>query len=107
MTEQCSEDVYRGSILLSGRCARRGVIQRDGKWYCRQHDPEAVSARRKESYQRHQAGLKRRYWRGRAMQRILDSRFAIEATSPEAWAIIQAIVDEEKPKAMLAAAKEG
>lgn len=26
-------------------CSRSGVIERAGKWYCRQHDPEAKKAR--------------------------------------------------------------
>lgn len=27
------------------RCSREGVIEREGKFYCRQHDPVAVKAR--------------------------------------------------------------
>lgn len=32
-------------------CSRKGVIERDGEWYCRQHDPVAVEARRKARYE--------------------------------------------------------
>jgi hypothetical protein len=33
----------------SRACTRRGVVEHGGKFYCRQHDPEAVIARRKAS----------------------------------------------------------
>lgn len=42
---QCSKWIYREAHDGgSSNCTRRGVIQRDGKWYCRQHDPVAVKA---------------------------------------------------------------
>ncbi len=44
--------------LRSWVCSRRGVVQRDGKWYCKQHDPEAVKARRKASNAAWEAKLK-------------------------------------------------
>ena len=31
------------------QCPRKATVQRDGKGYCRQHDPEAVKARSDES----------------------------------------------------------
>jgi hypothetical protein len=30
-------------------CKRQGIIQRDGKWYCKVHDPIEVEARGKKS----------------------------------------------------------
>ncbi|HUW30014.1 MAG TPA: hypothetical protein VM223_00220 [Planctomycetota bacterium] len=40
---QCCRTRYRD--WRQQRCRYRGVIQRDGKWYCRIHDPEAVARR--------------------------------------------------------------
>lgn len=40
----CSAVVF-GPRVHSWGCTRRGVIERNGKWYCRQHDPDAVKAR--------------------------------------------------------------
>jgi uncharacterized Zn finger protein (UPF0148 family) len=40
---KCSEPVWDG--WHSRHCTRPGVIERDGKLYCKQHDPEAVKAR--------------------------------------------------------------
>lgn len=40
----CSATVF-GERVHSWGCTRAGVIDRDGKWFCRQHDPEAVKAR--------------------------------------------------------------
>lgn len=44
----CSATVF-GPRVHSWPCGRRGVINRAGKWYCRQHDPEATKARREKS----------------------------------------------------------
>lgn len=29
-------------------CSRKATVEREGKWYCRQHDPQAVAGRKKE-----------------------------------------------------------
>jgi hypothetical protein len=41
----CSATVF-GPRVHSWGCIRTGVVEREGKWYCRQHDPRAVKARR-------------------------------------------------------------
>ena len=30
------------------RCNRMGIVQRDGKWYCQQHDPETQADRERD-----------------------------------------------------------
>ena len=45
-TKCCGET--RGDGWHRGRCSRAGVVERAGKFYCRQHDPEAVALRRAE-----------------------------------------------------------
>lgn len=40
MSEKCCEQIYNGTFRYS-QCSRNGTIQRNGKWYCRQHDPVA------------------------------------------------------------------
>jgi hypothetical protein len=30
------------------QCSREGSVERDGKWYCKQHDPEAVAERKRQ-----------------------------------------------------------
>lgn len=40
---QCCQPVWDN--FHKGQCQRNGVIERDGKWYCKQHDPEAVKAK--------------------------------------------------------------
>lgn len=47
MNQRCCENVFDG--WHHHPCSRKGVIERDGKWYCKQHDPEAVKARRAAS----------------------------------------------------------
>jgi len=45
---QCQEKVTpkeRWGAFHQYQCHRTATIQRDGKWYCKQHDPETVKAR--------------------------------------------------------------
>jgi hypothetical protein len=35
----CSATVF-GDRVQMWTCSRSGVVQRNGKWFCRQHDPE-------------------------------------------------------------------
>jgi len=44
----CSEQVWSSGYWGHRPCTRNGVVERDGKWYCRQHDPEAVKRRSEE-----------------------------------------------------------
>lgn len=41
---ECSTTVF-GERVRQWQCVRAGVVERAGKWYCRQHDPEARQAR--------------------------------------------------------------
>jgi hypothetical protein len=45
----CAEDVPDGGRMVGfHRCTRSGTVQEDGQWWCRQHAPSAVKARRDE-----------------------------------------------------------
>lgn len=44
MSQPCASYVF-GDRVQSWRCTRRGVVERNGKWWCSQHDPDAVKAR--------------------------------------------------------------
>lgn len=48
----CEKTVFRsdgGFFGGSDPCTRNGKVLRDGHWYCKQHDPEAVRLRKAES----------------------------------------------------------
>ena len=52
ITQQCCGRVFKGTDGFRSRynqCTRAGKVMRDGKWYCSQHDPEAVKARREKA----------------------------------------------------------
>ena len=51
--DRCSATVW--SNYHDNRCSRKAVVQRDGKGYCRQHDPDAVTARCAASKERYRA----------------------------------------------------
>lgn len=61
---QCSQTVF-GERVQHWNCQRAGVVQRNGKWYCRQYDSKAVAARRKAKDAEYRAERD-------AEQRILD-----------------------------------
>lgn len=70
--EKCAETVfpYRGP---SYRCQRRATVERDGKRYCWQHDPERVRADREQRHARWDAKAdmqRRAYARRIAMARV-------------------------------------
>jgi cytochrome c556 len=46
MSQQCSEMVSRGAWSRQSPCTRPGTIERDGKLYCKQHDPVAKAEKR-------------------------------------------------------------
>lgn len=69
----CAAMVH-GPRVQVWQCCRAASVQRDGKWYCRTHDPEAVAARRKASddkWRREQAERDRDYEDCRAVARRL------------------------------------
>ena len=39
---QCSKVVYNNTSFRGKPCKRIGKVERDGKWYCVQHDPVSV-----------------------------------------------------------------
>jgi hypothetical protein len=44
---QCSESIYDSYTMRFHRCSRSGSIERDGKHYCKRHDPVAIAEKRK------------------------------------------------------------
>lgn len=49
-----------GWRTLYSACKRRATVERDGKWYCRQHDPQAKEARREATRARWDAEARER-----------------------------------------------
>lgn len=44
--ERCTSNVWSDWSRRDARCTRRGTVERDGRLYCGQHDPEAAKAKR-------------------------------------------------------------
>lgn len=47
-TQGCSKRVWNDESYDYFQCSFKGKVERDGKWYCGTHDPEAVVERRKK-----------------------------------------------------------
>lgn len=76
----CSEEIWRGS--MRGRCSRNGYIKHEGKYYCKQHSPEAKKDRQDKRNALHRAKLEetdRRLNAQYEMQRKVDAFPAIVA----------------------------
>lgn len=43
--------------MRSRQCSRPGVVGRDGRWYCKQHDPVAISERREEANRQYRRNM--------------------------------------------------
>lgn len=101
---KCSEHVYHGSGCFSvHQCARNGVVERDGKFYCRQHDPVAVRQREDD---------RRAKWRGEWATEVAARKEAdrLAALHADALAAIREIAaGHNDPRALAAAtlAKHG
>lgn len=52
---RCTETVTHGGGFNRTRCSRAAAVTRDGKGYCKQHDPDVVKAKRAASDARFQA----------------------------------------------------
>ena len=76
----CSEKVHDAFGVGFHPCSRVGRVERDGKWYCSQHDPCYVKKRREQRQVENQQQLKH--------QRIysqVDMDAALRRAKAEVW----------------------
>ncbi len=59
--EQCSERVLRAWGRHMHQCLRNGTVQRDGRWYCWQHDSVAKEKRDAERNAKWEAKWKKEH----------------------------------------------
>lgn len=46
--KQCCEKVWGAGVWHTHQCKRKAVIEKDGKLYCKIHDPEYIKAKDKK-----------------------------------------------------------
>jgi len=54
MANRCSARVSIDSWRF-GQCSRKAIVERDGKWYCKIHDPEYIKTKDEEREAKYQA----------------------------------------------------
>lgn len=69
----CAARVFRSYSYGSSGCSRPGVVERDGQWFCRQHDPVAAD----EKYKARDAAD------GALLRRSQENRVAGEALAAQ------------------------
>ncbi len=52
-TPQCCEMVYNRDIWHHHQCSKKSVVERNGKFYCKIHDPEHIKAKEKKREERY------------------------------------------------------
>jgi len=70
----CCERVHDSNSPRGYACSRSGVVAREGRFYCKQHDPDAVAARHKARNERWQAEWAEKQRRTAAAERLRDFR---------------------------------
>lgn len=101
---RCSETMVPtpGLRFHYHRCTRDGVVRREGKWYCWQHDP----FRKKKELDRKRAEADRAYEQRVALHRRQNACVAAceglanPAALPEAIAVLRELLDSQ-PRYML------
>lgn len=79
---KCCAEVNRDGWHI-GQCARSGVVFRDGKWYCKQHDPVAVkekSDKRWEEFKKKSDQEREKRKRREACENAMNG-----ISDPESW----------------------
>ena len=74
MSNQCSYKSCFGEWNVRN-CLRKGKVQREGEWYCKQHDPVAVKAKQDAEKAKYQAQHKRQkedYARRQALEKLAN-----------------------------------
>jgi len=54
MIQQCSEQVWYDAWHKK-QCEKKAIVQRDGKWYCKVHDPEYIKQKDTERQAKYEA----------------------------------------------------
>ena len=103
MIPRCCKKVFDGSFSVRGsQCSRNGVVERDGKHYCRQHDPVAKEEARIKKHAEYRQRGEELMKVHRLHSAAPDLRDIVEAWLPGAEAMGW---DTEKARAVLAKAK--
>ena len=43
---RCSENIWRNGAYHASRCSNKGILQYEGRWYCKTHFPPNVQKKR-------------------------------------------------------------
>ena len=60
MTSQCHKIVYDRFGWRGHQCARPATVERNGRWWCTSHDPEAVATKQQKQREKYDARRQRR-----------------------------------------------
>lgn len=83
MKEKCSGRVWHGAGLDMA-CIYNGIVQEDGKHWCRRHTPSRVAARHKAAKEKREAECAAMEAKDRKHQRIREAEAAV-LEAAEKW----------------------
>jgi len=87
------------------RCSRNGSIERDGKWYCKTHDPVAIAERDRLAREKSKAALEA-HRKASALRAAAPALYEAlkhvkahaSGLSPDEWEVIDAALSAASPK---------
>ena len=90
---QCVERVF-GDRGFNWRCSNNGTVEKDGKWFCGIHSPEAVAkrgAKQEARYQLEHEANEKRWERQKVKESLYQAAIEINPSNP--MAVAESIVD--------------
>ena len=89
---ECSEKAYHslGNWGQWSPCSRNATVESNGKWYCRQHDPQRIAADRKK--RRANQEIKQKVLVNLWKRRVRNARLAALVT-PELAVLLEQMAD--------------
>lgn len=102
--QQCEKRVYSGFGFGAHQCTRRGVIEEQGRLWCRQHAPSAKEARDEERRRKHEARWAKREHAGeraRLRDAVADAAMAAwraEQVATTDWASVDEMAATEEAR---------
>jgi len=81
--QRCEARVCYDSWGHSHQCYKPAIIQQDGKWYCKIHDPEYIEQKKQERQRKWDAewSEKQKQWHREEVIKSLTKGFSIETLS--------------------------
>lgn len=82
---RCVKNVpYGGRSVSFHQCTRLGIVVREGKWYCKQHDPVEVQAK---------DAIRQKKWEDEWAAK--DKQWKLQSTAPDGYELAKLVLQTD------------